>query len=607
MHAVGDFLRDFPPFRDSPAALVDDVVAATEIEFFPKGALVLRAGHRPAEYAYVVRAGAVELLDGDRLVDMLDPGDIFGLPSLLTDLAPGLDARASEDLLVYRIPAHAILPLFAGRAGLRFLGAAMLERSTTLTGDSRQFHVQSPALSEIARQPARVEGHTPIRDVVRLMHDLDASSVAVRTDDGWGIVTDNDLRNRVLAPERDLSDPVAAVMTPGALFVREDLSAEDVVQVMLMHSIRHVLVVDLQGGLIGVLEEVDLLAAQPRAPLRLRRAIARAASVDEVARIATDLLPTMVALHESGARADRLLVTYSVLVESIVRRLLDIVLAARPDPPRPFAFVVTGSLARQEMVPSSDLDSLLVWEGSDDDQPLRIWMRSLATEILDGVAACGIECDLNGVRADDPRASRSLDAWRGAIRRWESDPAKDQADIYLAALADARALNGVETWAPLRETIAVALQRPRVRTVLGRVAAAHTIPTGFGRGRVFHPSGDQLSLDLKSHGVHPIVDIGRYLGLVSDATRPATLERLQHADNSRLITHEDAHDLRDAFLLLTTLRLDHQSALIRAGRRPDNDVALDEMSGHLRPIREALRVVARAQRNLDIGSIGRRW
>ena len=114
-----------------------------------------------------------------------------------------------------------------------------------------------------------------------------------------GIVTDHDLRNRVLAAGRDLADPVSTVMTSPARTVALDTTADDAVLVMLTHGVRHLPVVALDGSLVGVVEEVDLLAAQERTPLRLRRAIARAVDLDELRKLSSSLLPGIVEAHRA--------------------------------------------------------------------------------------------------------------------------------------------------------------------------------------------------------------------------------------------------------------------------------------------------------------------
>ncbi len=86
MHEVAGFLRGFPPFEAARDADLDAVVAATEIEFFHQGAWILRAGENNDGFAHVVRTGHVELIDAGRVVDVIGPGDLVGLPSLVSDL-----------------------------------------------------------------------------------------------------------------------------------------------------------------------------------------------------------------------------------------------------------------------------------------------------------------------------------------------------------------------------------------------------------------------------------------------------------------------------------------------------------------------------------------
>jgi len=118
MHDITGFLKGFPPFDTATDEALKAASAATEIEFFPAGTYVLRAGETSAEHAYVLRTGHAELIDQGRVIDVVGPGDVVGLPSMVTDLPPGLDVRAADDLLVYRVGADAMLPLLSGRSGL---------------------------------------------------------------------------------------------------------------------------------------------------------------------------------------------------------------------------------------------------------------------------------------------------------------------------------------------------------------------------------------------------------------------------------------------------------------------------------------------------------
>lgn len=605
MHEITDFLRGFPPFEGASSELLDAVVASTEIEFFSKGVLVLEAGDTPAGYAFVIRTGHAELIDNGRVIDVLGPGDMFGIPSMLTDLPPGLDVRASEELLAYRIGAEAMLPLFAGRAGLRFLGATVRSRSAARRAERGLLGGGSSSLVDLVRPTVVVDASIPLVQVVRRMHELDASSVLVQCEDGsTGIVTDHDLRNRVLAVDRDLTDPVSTVMTCPARMVQSSATTEDAVLLMLTHGIRHLPVTAPDGTMVGVIEEVDLLASEARAPLRLRRAIARATSQIELAEIATRLIDSLVVAYEGGVNPNRACESYSVLVESLLARILDLELDERGNPPVPIAFLVTGSLARREMVPSSDLDTLMVWAGPDQDGAIRGWMRELAEGVLTRMASCGFASDTNGVRGGDPRFSRSADAWVDAIAGWSAEPGGNQGDIYLSALMDARPILGETVWSPVRSALDTALLTPRVLRLLARVATARQPPTGFVRGLVIEAGGEHRgTVDIKSGGVGLAVELARLLAAVDGSPAQATIDRLGARRSILLLSHDDVDDLREAFLQLQSVRLEHQVAQVLAGMPPDDHVAPRDLPGlSRRYLRDTLRVVARLQRQVDSGS-----
>lgn len=608
MHAITDFLRGFPPFEGASGELLDAVVASTEIEFFPKGALALEAGDTPSGHAFVIRTGHAELIDGGRVIDVLGPGDMFGIPTMLTDLPPGLDVRASEDLLIYRIGAAAMLPLLAGRAGLRFLGATVRSRSAARRAERALTGGGSTILVEVARPTVTVDPSTTLVQVVRQMHERDASAVLVQCKDGsTGIVTDNDLRNRVLAVGRDLTDPVSAVMTCPARTVPSSATTEDAILLMLTHGIRHLPVAAPDGTMVGVVEEVDLLASEARTPLRLRRAIARAPSHDDLTQISTRLLESLVGAHEGGVSSDRACESYSVLVTSLLTRILELELAERGQPPVRFAFLATGSLARREMVPSSDLDTLMVWAGPDHDVAIAAWMRGLADSILTRMAACGFASDTNGARADDPRFSRSADAWVEAIGGWSTEPGENQGDIYLSALMDARPVVDEQLWSSVRSALDRALLKPRVLRLLSRVATARQPPTGFVRDLVIEAGGEHRgTVDIKSGGVGLAVELARLLAAVDGSAALGTADRLAATGSDLLLSHDDIDDLREAFLQLQSVRLEHQLAQVLAGAPPDDRLAPRELPGlSRRYLRDALRVVARLQRQVD--SNAARW
>ena len=121
---VVDFLRAHPPFDALELADVERAAAAAEVEFFLAGATIFAQSAQPIEHLRVVRTGAVEIVLGDRVLDLLGPGELFGHASMLSGLPPGFAARAQEDTLCYRIPAE-VARGGAGATGERRLRRAL--------------------------------------------------------------------------------------------------------------------------------------------------------------------------------------------------------------------------------------------------------------------------------------------------------------------------------------------------------------------------------------------------------------------------------------------------------------------------------------------------
>src|SRR6266480_7474594 len=101
---------------------------ATQVEFFPAGTTILERSGEPAAYLYVVRKGAVEILDQGRLIDLIGEGETFGELSLVSGQGPVASVRAAEDTLCYLIPRALAEELLQSGGGTRFLASVARRR-----------------------------------------------------------------------------------------------------------------------------------------------------------------------------------------------------------------------------------------------------------------------------------------------------------------------------------------------------------------------------------------------------------------------------------------------------------------------------------------------
>jgi CBS domain-containing protein len=605
MHDIAEFLRRHPPFDTLDDDTLTSVARSAEIEFHAAREPVLESAGATSEFAYVVRRGSVELLIDGRLLDLLGEGEMFGFASLLDHGPLGFVARAAEDTLVYRFPGPAIRPVLERPAAARFIARSMNKGVRLLAGQDAGTHVTGldRPVGELVRAKALVcTPDTGVKDAASRMVEARVTCVAVDLGDTLGIVTDRDIRERVVAAGAPPETPLSVVMSAPAFTVHADRSGAEALLEMLDHGIRHLPVLDAGRRLVGVLDDVDLLASEHRTPFRLRARIARAGDPAAVAGVAAELPAVVIALHEADLPALAICRTISGIHDATTRRLLALAHQDLGAPPVPYTWLAMGSFGRREAFPSSDVDCAVAWQGRDDDHELSGRIREVAGRVLEGLAQSGFPPDGHGAVASSPLFARSVSAWEEAARAWVEEPDRDRGLMLLSVMVESDPVWGQTTVA---ERLFGAFARSdERRLMLSRLLAgalASRPPTGFLRDFVLHSSGERKGvLDIKHGGLLPIESLARWGGLAAGVTAASTPARLDAARKAGTLSDEDSAILRDAFELVCELRMEHQVSRLRDGNAPDDLIDPKRLAPLTRTaLKEAFRGVRRVQRGLD--------
>lgn len=548
------FLSARPPFDALELDELGALAGQTEIEFHPAGAVILSEDGGPVTFLRVIHSGGVDIVHGGQLLDLLRSGDTFGHAAMLSGLPPGFEARAAEDTLCYRIPAGVARPL------LERVKTRELER----TGGAHQ------AVASLIRTPTvRCAPMTRIREVARRLVASGATSAIVDLGSGrFGIVTDRDIRTKIVAAGMPLTSPVAAVMSTPVFSVAPDCPGGEVLLELLDRGIRHAPVVNERGELIGVVEDADLYAAHSRSWFEARRSLAHTKDLAALAAAASRLPELIVDLHASRLRAPEIARVLSSLVDTLTIRALE--LTAAPDSEE-LAWISVGSQARRELTPASTARALLVATAQPSDQ----WVEP-TREVL---AAAGVTAQ---VAIRDPH-------------QWTRPDRADEP--VLAAIVERRTLWGAS---PADGPVLDNAVRTRLVDSLRRRALASVTPTGFDGGGVLHAGGRREDrLDIRDDALRPIVELARWGGAAAGIIEGSTPDRLRAAAGAGLLTEGESLTLRDAFELVLELRIEHHVDQLAAGSRPDDQLDPAEISPLMRDhLRDVFRAVAVVQRRL---------
>src|SRR5215207_7297029 len=600
--AVRDFLARHAPFDVLPDEVLAAIARQCTLRYARRGTVVLEVGQLGVGL-YVVRSGAVDVVDeGGTLIERVDTGSAFGMSSLLEHRPTRFRCVATEDSLLVVIPTRLFESLAREHtAFVTFYTATHRDRLTKAIANLQRAASGTTVLGTVvgelvAREPVTTDVGNTVADAAAAMSRARVSSLLVVDGTGLcGIVTDRDLRNRVLAAGLDPGRPVREVMTAPVLTVRSDAMAFEALLEMVSRGIHHLPVLDGQEKLLGMITTTDLVRLGNSDPVVLAADIGRQRTLAGVVELAARIPPVLAELVDRDVSAADIGRVTTALRDAVRRRVVALVEEEVGPPPTAYSWVVLGSAAREEESLTADQDHALVLEQEGHDD----WFARLAARVTDTLEECGSPRCPGDVMATNQRWRLTVDQWRATFARWAREP-DAEAVLGVAIFYDMRHLAGdVRLTEEVRRS-ATAHMSPRLLGHLTAEALRMRPPLGFFRGLVLEKGGDHHeTLDLK-RGIAAVVHLARVHALGAGSSTMPTRGRLEAAVAAGVLDTETAADLRDALELMSYRRLRHQVKQLRDGQRPDNRISPGDLTDRQRRhLRDAFAIVRAAQHQTE--------
>jgi len=591
LEEIATFLASVEAFATLDHEQLARVAAAVSHRRVPAGEAMIVEGGLPGTQLFVLRDGTLDLLRREALVAVMTAGELLGYPSLLTHTAPAFTVRARTDCALYCIPGDLGVELLSREDGVRWLAGsqrdALLHAARSLAPLPE---VQTLPVSAVVRgAPELCNPETSITDAAKMMIAAGRSAILVRTRDGLGIVTDVDLREKVIVGGVSRDAPVHTIMSTPVHTIAADTLAAEASITMLSHGVGYLPVLTDDGAVVGMVSAGDLMSLEARNPFALRRALQQAGDQDELVAAAGDI--PQLFLDLLGARLDAPTISrvLTVLHDCLTARLLELAFAAHGAPPVDYAWLVFGSAARNELTLASDQDNGLAYADTDDPA-VGEYFRAVAEDVNGGLTRCGFVPDANSVLASTPYWCKTFTAWKDVFSK--SLEGRDLEHVVHASVCfDYRQATG-------RLYVAQGLTDimrgvPAHSPFLQLLARLGTEARPSVRG--FRQKLD-AEVDIKKGALLPIQNMARYRALARGITTQATLDRLAAVCELDSEGADCDRTLREAYLTIKQLQLEHHAEVVRAGRRPDNTIDTHTMRPLARAnLQEALREVAAAQ------------
>ncbi|WP_334039698.1 putative nucleotidyltransferase substrate binding domain-containing protein [Alteromonas macleodii] len=526
---------------------------------------------------FLIQNGQFSVQDSDAPLRHLSEGDYFGYTNIMEKRNFSLSISVDSPGLVYCFEASAVTPLFELPAIRNFFdGLRNNALQNHAISDSNSMWLYKGLEDVINKSPVSVDVETSITVAAQLMTTQKVSSLLVtREDKLMGIITDRDLRSRVVAASLDIHLSVSHIMTPNPAQIMGNRTLFDALALMTERNIHHLPVIDQQTLVpLGMVTASDIIRHQRGNVLFIIGELSKAENLYELTRLSWQL-PHYFSAHAKKAGdydiAGKIL---SQATDIMTRKLIGFFQQANGKAPMMFAWLVYGSQAREDQTMGSDQDNgLLLAERPSEAQAE--YFAKMADYVCNGLAKCGIKlCDGN-IMASNPKLRLSLEEAIEEAKRWVKAPTKD-AIMHFNIFLDVRCAAGdISLFKQLQRQRAPLMKQNMFLAALTRNSNEISVPLSMFQKFIYEKGRKEKDvIDLKTRAVALINNIARIYALADGVTLPNTLARLDALSENSQLSKRDATNLRDIWLFLNRLRWRHQLE----NKVTDNRVSVSSLS-----------------------------
>ncbi|SFU81531.1 CBS domain-containing protein [Pontibacter akesuensis] len=539
---VLEFLQQYPPFNLISQEQLQQLAGQVRVQYLEPEQTLFNQGDTPHEVFYVVRQGSVRLEQGmgeaKRLVDVCDEGDVFGARALIAKKNYSSTATATEETLVYGVSIALFDPILHHNPEVALYFAAgfaaggpvqqgnmqetnearrSLHRTTT-----QQLHLEDVLTLSTGHNKVTCTAQTSIRLAAQIMSDKDSSFILVVDEEEHpiGILTDTDLRKRVVAGHVGIDDMVEAVMSEPEVTIAPNPHMAEALLLLMRHRVKHLCVTrdgTVNSPVEGVLTEHHLLLAQGNNPVVLVQEIRQTSSIAHLPAIRNRAEELLQKYLEQDVNIAFVANIMTEINDALVVRALQHAEGILGEPPLRYCWLSIGSEGREEQLLRTDQDNALVFEDAHVglEQEAQAYFVQLAVLVNEVLEQCGFEkCPAN-MMAGNPKWCQPLHAWKQYFHNWIHEPT-EEALLNASIFFDYRPLHGNLVLAKeLTSYIYEHIQQERIfLPYLAKHALQSPPPLSFFRNFMVERGGDHKDqFDIKLRAMTPLVDAARVLTL----------------------------------------------------------------------------------------------
>lgn len=557
-HRVADFLKNFPPFTFLQQKDIEIISEQISIIYKEKDSVVFAENEETHSCFYVVHKGAVALrtsLQND-ILDMCDEGDIFGLRPLIANENYKMEARTHEESILYAIPIAIFKPYALEN---RAVGNFLIESFASNTGNpyskshsgklygetsGSEFLDNDKKLLDL--QPVKYSkklitcsSTTTVKSIAETMTKKNVGAILVVEDTlPIGIITDKDLRNKIVTGEFPITTTADMIMTAPVITYPKKMTITQAQMAMMKSNISHLCITKdgtPNSKAVGILSKHDVMVELGNNPGVLIKAVKRAKKFKQIKPIRASIMQLLQGYLDQNIPMTLTSKIITELNDVCIKQVIAIALKKmKTPPPVKFAWLALGSQGRSEQLLHTDQDNALVYEDVPEELKIETknYFLELATHVNKGLFVIGYDYCPAEMMASNPKWCLSLGEWESLIYHWITNPGKNEVLLsfiffdYSLSYGDSELVNKLSEF--IFENVKA---NPVFYIHLVSGALQSPSPTGFFRQFLLEQDGAHKDFfDIKRRALMPLTDAARVLilshSVKSISNTPERFEKL---------------------------------------------------------------------------------
>lgn len=439
-------------------------------------------------------------------------------------------------------------------------------------------------VSSFVREHITCDMDMSVQGAASIMRRKDQNAIIVTKDTSLqpvGIVTDCDLRNRVVSKEFNVNSSVYKIMSSPLIRIPDEALLYEAVLQIKENSISHLAVEDRAGRIVGIFSNEDLLEVQRNSISYLIKEVSTAETVESLKKIHNKIPVLVKILLESGSRVRNITYLISTITDAITHRLIEFAIEEMGEPPAEFAFLALGSEGRREQTLVTDQDNAIVFEDVPNEKFSEVnrYFLYFAKKINLWLDKVGYQYCQGEVMAGNPQWCQPVSRWKKYFSDWINQKSQDGL-LGVAVFFDFRIVYGSEKYAiDLRKHINKIIDGKNLFfRLLASEASKYNIPADIFReyGPENGP-GSPESINIKN-AISPLVDFIRVYSIQHHVDESNSILRLEKMLRMNIIPEEEYQEIENIYSRMMEIRFRSQVNAILDNNSPDNMVTSKELT-----------------------------